>query len=133
MRAMRRCAWPPKTLRPPRGRATLARLGRCGRDAGGLSVASKVITGNPSGEQITRPTAVMGSPLYMAPETFRGVGAAAMHDAHIAPTQVRPQLPRSVDVVVARALKKAADERYQTMSELLAAVEVYLPKDRHDT
>ncbi len=125
------------------------------------------VTGNSSAEQITRPTALIGSPPYMSPETFAGasnadvrsdiwsvgvifyelitgvqpfrgesaarVAMAITRDEQIDPSQVLAGLPRSVDVVIGRALKKRPDDRYQTMRELLAALEVYLPRGRNDT
>jgi serine/threonine-protein kinase len=61
------------------------------------------------------------------------VGLSVTREAHVPPSQRRPELPRAVDVVVARALKKNPDERYQSVRELLAAIEVFMPRGRNDT
>jgi serine/threonine-protein kinase len=66
-------------------------------------------------------------------ETALAVGLAVAKEPHVPPTQRVPSLPRSADVVIARALKKDPNERYQSVRELLAAIEVYLPKGRNET
>ncbi|NUO51178.1 MAG: serine/threonine protein kinase [Polyangiaceae bacterium] len=66
-------------------------------------------------------------------ETALAVGLAVAKEPHVPPTQRVPTLPRSADVVIARALKKDPNERYQSVRELLAAIEVYLPKGRNET
>jgi serine/threonine-protein kinase len=66
-------------------------------------------------------------------ETALAVGLAVSKEEHVPPTQRVPSLPRSADVVVARALKKDPNERYQSVRELLAAIEVYLPRGRNET
>jgi eukaryotic-like serine/threonine-protein kinase len=66
-------------------------------------------------------------------ETALAVGLAVAKEPHVPPTQRVPSLPRSADVVIARALKKDPGERYQSVRELLAAIEVYLPKGRNET
>jgi len=66
-------------------------------------------------------------------ETGLGVGLAASREPHVAPTQRRADLPHSTDVVIARALKKNPRERYQSVRELMAALEVYLPRGRNET
>ncbi len=66
-------------------------------------------------------------------ENALGVGLAAAREPHVPATTLRNELPRSVDVVLARALKKDPAQRYQSVRELMAALEVYLPRGRNDT
>ncbi len=60
--------------------------------------------------------------------TALDVGLAVTRHAFTLPSRIRPDLPRSVDVIVGRALKKKPEERYQSMRELLAALELLLPR-----
>jgi hypothetical protein len=58
---------------------------------------------------------------------FRKSAEAAVIWAHVEelpppPSSVRPELPRSIDEVIARALAKDPDERYGTCREFIAAV-----------
>jgi len=61
------------------------------------------------------------------------VGFLVTREDFIAPSMKRAGIPRSVDVVIGRALKKEPGERYQSMRELLAAMEVFMPRGRNDT
>jgi serine/threonine-protein kinase len=66
-------------------------------------------------------------------EHAMAVGLSVTREAQIPPSQRRANLPRATDVVVERALKKNPDERYQSVREMLAALEVFLPRGRNDT
>jgi serine/threonine-protein kinase len=61
------------------------------------------------------------------------VGFLVTREDFTPPSVKRPGIPRSVDVVISRALKKAPEERYQSVRELLAAMEVFMPRGRNDT
>jgi serine/threonine-protein kinase len=60
-------------------------------------------------------------------KTVLDLATNAERKAHLPPTARRRDLPSSVDVVIARALKKDPSDRYQSVRELLAALEVFLP------
>ncbi len=71
--------------------------------------------------------------------TAMEVGSSVTRSAHVPPSQRRAGLPRSVDAVIARALRKEPPARYQSARELLAAIELFLCTDleisrasRHD-
>ncbi len=70
---------------------------------------------------------ITGMPPFMA-ENPVALGVEVCKSEPILPSQRRPGLPRTADVVAARALKKDPSERYQSMAELLAALEVLLPR-----
>ncbi|NUP13027.1 MAG: serine/threonine protein kinase [Polyangiaceae bacterium] len=61
------------------------------------------------------------------------VGLCVTREPHIPPSVRKLGLPGSTDVVIARALKKDPNERYQTTRELLAALEVFMPRGRNET
>jgi serine/threonine protein kinase len=75
---------------------------------------------------------ITGVPPFAA-ENAIAVGLAVTRQAHTPPSLRKPGLPGATDVVVARALKKDPKERYQTMRELLAALEVFTPRGRNET
>lgn len=119
------------------------------------------ITKGPGDGHVTLTQTVLGSPLYMSPETFQsakaadlrsdiwslgvifyemltgvppfdavnalGIGLAVTNHVEVPPSERCAHLPRSVDIVIGRALKKAPSERYQSMRELLAAIQIFLP------
>lgn len=66
-------------------------------------------------------------------ESALSVGFMVSREEFTPPSAKDPRLPRSVDVVVGRALKKDPAQRYQSMRELLAALEVFMPHGRNHT
>jgi serine/threonine-protein kinase len=66
-------------------------------------------------------------------DTALSVGFMVSREDFAPPSAKDPRLPRSVDVVVGRALKKDPAQRYQSMRELLAALEVFMPQGRNHT
>jgi serine/threonine protein kinase len=75
---------------------------------------------------------ITGVPPFDAENAWT-IGIAVTRHQQVPPTERRAYLPRSADVVVGRALKKDPNERYQSMRELLAAIEVFLPHGRNET
>ena len=66
-------------------------------------------------------------------ENAPAVGLAVTKEPHVPPTQRRRSLPAAVDTIVAGALQKAPRDRYQSMTELLHALEALTPRAREDT
>jgi serine/threonine protein kinase len=73
-----------------------------------------------------------GLPPFVA-ENAPAVGLAITKDPHLPPSERRPSLSRSIDTVIAGALQKNPAHRYQTMKELLRALEDLVPRSRDDT
>ncbi len=73
-----------------------------------------------------------GLPPFVA-ENAPAVGLAITKDPHLPPSERRPSLSKSVDVVIAGALQKNPAHRYQTMKEFLRALHDLLPRGRDDT
>lgn len=61
------------------------------------------------------------------------IGLAITRQALTPPSQRRPDLPPPIDNILSRALEKDPERRYQTMRELLAAVEPFAGRERTDT
>jgi serine/threonine-protein kinase len=57
------------------------------------------------------------------------VGGTVTRAAHLPASALRADLPRAVDRIIGRALEKEPRDRYRSVSELLAAVEVLLPPE----
>ncbi len=73
-----------------------------------------------------------GLPPFVA-ENAPAVGLAVTREAHVPPSVRRPKLPKAIDQIVDGALKKDPRERYQSMVELLRALEDLRPGAKEDT
>ena len=73
-----------------------------------------------------------GLPPFVA-ENAPAVGLAITKDPHLPPSERRPSLSKSIDTVISGALQKNPAHRYQTMKELLRALEDLVPRGRDDT
>ncbi len=76
--------------------------------------------------------ALTGLPPFVR-ENAPAVGLAVTKEPHVPPTQRRRSLPSKVDEIVAGALQKDPQRRYQSMTELLRALDDLTPRAREDT
>jgi eukaryotic-like serine/threonine-protein kinase len=73
--------------------------------------------------------ALTGEPLYHKDNEYETM-RAVIHDPVPPLRSKRPDLPDSLDAIVQRALKKKADERFQTAGELQLALETWLSEQK---